>query len=163
MSNPRFPHQEKIVMEFPQLNDRQRIKNYSECDTPDEYLYHSISPFANSCFNIIHKTKYAMDRDKQGTQEALGKCLIGLNMNYITKTETMQKLICASNHVLLKGNLLENFREVNEKGLVNVSINITPEMLKQWLISGKITLGPITYQNLTYLGKGISDRIIFNK
>jgi len=104
-----------------------------------------------------------MDRDKQGTQEALGKCLIGLNMNYITKTETMQKLICASNHVLLKGNLLENFREVNEKGLVNVSINITPEMLKQWLISGKITLGPITYQNLTYLGKGISDRIIFNK
>jgi len=50
MSNPRFPKQEKIVMEFPQLNDRQRIKNYSECDTPDEYLYHSISPFANSCF-----------------------------------------------------------------------------------------------------------------
>lgn len=166
MNYPRFNELEKILIDFPQQNERSRIKNFSECSNTADYIWKAQTSLANSCIDcidIIKKTTYAMEKELLGTRNALDKCSKGGNMNLDTSVNTMHGLIIRSNHILLAGNLLENFCEANEKGLVNVSINITPEMLIHWLVKGEITLEAFTYLNLTYLGKGINDRIIFNK
>ena len=154
---------QKINMMFSQENDRQRIRNYWECDDPNDYIYQSVSPLANSCFEASNLTKYALEHDHFLNRNNLRKCLIGLNMNLKTKCETMQKLILASNNMYLKGNQMHNFCEATRLGLVSINVNITWFQLKEWTEKGYIMLDGIDYQNITYIPKPMHDLIVFKR
>lgn len=154
---------DELCMEFKRMNERQRVKNFLECKTREEYLYYSLSPLANSCYDYRLKSKGEISGDNLATIEGLNKCLTGRNMNIKTGLYNLQQLILASDHLFQKGNLFDNFRLANMNGLSNVNYNVNGHQLWEWNEKGYITLGPLDYQNITYVPTWIHDLIVFKR
>ena len=161
MNKSRINVSDELCMEFKRMNERQRVKNFLECKTREEYLYYSLSPLANSCYEYRFKSKGEMSGDSLATIEGLNKCLNGQNMNINTGLYNLQQLILASDHLFQKGNLFDNFRLANMNGLSNVNYNVNVHQLWEWAEKGSITLGPLDYQNITYVPTWIHDFIVF--